>query len=320
MTEFASSENLKSADLSSAADRNMESAWISQSRRGDAGAFNRLGQAKRAPLDMTKSREELEIMKGILNTWLKFAAETRDLRTRISIANAFYLSGQGAVFVIPASLSRFQFGRHYDADPEFSQQMMEIRDYVRALQAESARLAHESSAVRSRSGIGSGIGAGIGGGAGNGSGGAVHVPPAPPAAPAPPAPFDPPTPAPPQPAGSSREQAVKQEQARLQKTAEELQARAKKLKEEAEAERRQMLGIIVNLEEQLVEALAKYGDSLNMLKPEEHINVVLVLDDIDERGGTKQDVISVQKSWITEYKAGRLSLQEFKQKAVQYRQ
>jgi hypothetical protein len=35
-------------------------------------------------------------------------------------------------------------------------------------------------------------------------------------------------------------------------------------------------------------------------------------------GSSRYDTISVQKSWITDYKAGRLTVDAFKQKVLQY--
>ena len=85
--------------------------------------------AKADLFDVLKSQQELEIMKGILSTTLSFVAQslqkqstaqagTRGTTTpfgsvsvyssglRFSNMNAFYLYGQGAVFVIPSSTLR----------------------------------------------------------------------------------------------------------------------------------------------------------------------------------------------------------------------
>jgi hypothetical protein len=57
--------------------------------------------------DGKKCQEELEIMKGILKTKISFVDQNKS-QTEISLwrnpsINAFYLAGQGAVFVIPIS-------------------------------------------------------------------------------------------------------------------------------------------------------------------------------------------------------------------------
>ena len=73
-------------------------------------------------------------------------------------------------------------------------------------------------------------------------------------------------------------------------------------------ERRQKLSVI---KESLIEAVAGYGDSLTTVKSDEYINLVF-----DTSG--QYDVVSIQKSWIRDYKAGRLTLDQLKAKAIQY--
>ena len=84
--------------------------------------------------DLKKSQQELEIMRGILSTTLGFvmkelrgkdssAPEPRDdfFHWRFTNVSAFYLYGQGAIFIIPASSFRSVFslfdkeGRLWDA-------------------------------------------------------------------------------------------------------------------------------------------------------------------------------------------------------------
>ena len=74
------------------------------------------GQGAKEPVDTNKSRAEMEIMKGILNTTLTYFAQNSEkkvLRNRFSDTRAFYLAGQGAVFEItpagsPASTPRLR--------------------------------------------------------------------------------------------------------------------------------------------------------------------------------------------------------------------
>ncbi|HTY63879.1 MAG TPA: hypothetical protein VMG30_16650, partial [Acidobacteriota bacterium] len=71
----------------------------------------------------------------------------------------------------------------------------------------------------------------------------------------------------------------------------------------------------------LIEALANYGDSLTQVKPGEYVNLILYTDAFDSdtsKMKTRHDIISAQKSWITDYKAGRITLDNFKQKVLQY--
>jgi hypothetical protein len=67
----------------------------------------------------------------------------------------------------------------------------------------------------------------------------------------------------------------------------------------------------------LIETIVKYGDSLTIIPPEEYISFVLRTDGLFA-AAPRFDVISARKSWITDYKAGRLTLDAFKQKIIQY--
>jgi hypothetical protein len=74
----------------------------------------------------------------------------------------------------------------------------------------------------------------------------------------------------------------------------------------------------------LIEALAKHGDSLTIVKPEEYISLVIASerwrDFLGEEGEAGREVISVRKSVITDFKAGRITLDEFKKKVLVYTQ
>ena len=75
--------------------------------------------------------------------------------------------------------------------------------------------------------------------------------------------------------------------------------------------------------ESLVDTLAKYGDSLSVVKPDEYINLVLQASpaysiQMSRTGAARgSEVISVRKSWITDYKAGKMTLEEFRGKVLQ---
>ncbi len=261
--------------------------------------------------DITKAQQEMEIMKGILSTTLSFVAQslqkqpttasTRTVNTpfggayasssswRFSNMNAFYLYGQGAVFVIPTSGLRMAGGRglfsgQFDAmSADFARQAEELAVYAAAM--------------------GKGLGAGVGGGV---AGGVTGGTPKAAAAPTPPPPAQ-----------------VNQEE--LRKRVADAQERVKKSREDAEANRAKFLASLAQIKVYLIEALANHGDSLTTVKPNEYLTLVITTDDsdgwglVDETGPrTHREIISVQKSWITDYKAGRLTLDAFKQKALQY--
>jgi len=277
------------------------------------------GQGTKESFDVKKSKEELEIMKGILNTTLTFFIQNTQKdgpRQRFSSLNAFYLAGQGAVFVIPTY--RF-YGTSpivtpFSLGPEFSEQMAslsrQLGEYGREVGAEAARQALTARYF-----------------AGGAGGIAAPAPPAPPAPPASPAPLVLPAPST-QSGSSTAEKPAKPEKPerparpeldrdKLQKAIEDAQERVKKSREEAEANREKLLQSLSEVKVYLIEALANYGDSLTTVKPEEYINIVILADNFDLQSA-RSDVISARKSWITDYKAGRLNLEGFKQKVIQY--
>jgi hypothetical protein len=68
----------------------------------------------------------------------------------------------------------------------------------------------------------------------------------------------------------------------------------------------------------LVDTLANHGESLSVLKPDEYINLVLVSQTPSrDASGRNAGVISARKSWITDYKAGKMTLEEFREKVLQ---
>lgn len=109
----------------------------------------------------------------------------------------------------------------------------------------------------------------------------------------------------------------------------ELQEKVKQQQEEYKKEAEEHRQRLDEVKEFLVEALANHGDSLTILKDDEYINLVLnspsdgwLLSSNSRNriygGSRRAEYISVQKSWISDYKAGRLTLDQFKQKALSY--
>ncbi len=236
------------------------------------------GQGTKEPFDTKKSQEELEIMRGILRTTISFVMENTQKQVspwRFSTLDAFYLAGQGAVFVIPTSnfaTIAIPFGSaQVEELTSMAQRTEEYSKLLKVFKQENA----------------------------------TSAPPSAPAPPAPPAPQ------------INREE--------LRKKVEESLAKTKKSREEAEARREKFLKNLAEVKTYLIEALANYGDAMTTVKPNEYINLVLMTDDSDGyspftsgRQGTRAQVISAQKSWISDYKSGRLSMENFKQKVLQY--
>ena len=143
------------------------------------------------------------------------------------------------------------------------------------------------------------------------------VPPAPAASPVAPAPAAKPAQAKDVPeAATAREKQLRQKLA-------ELQDRVKQRGEEEEARQAKFRESLSQLKVFLMEAMANHGDSLTVVKPGEYVNLVIVDeanrwfgDDSGDRA--QREILSVQKSVITDYKAGKLSLDAFKQKVLNY--
>jgi len=305
--------------------------------------------------DPKRSQQELEVMKGILRTTLDFAARelqgsgSDDRRARFEIAgfsniSAFYLYGQGAVFAIPTSGLRHSFNFHWDglqgaldglqgsiaalAGPQevniqvgdlnekIQEEVERAQEEAQRAQEELARNQDERERYqemmdrleenKQEANTPNPAGA--------------PAPPTPAVPQAPPAPATPPAkPKPPRvpKAGLSPE---KREQ--LRKRLAEAQERVKKRQAELEQNRAKFREQLGEVKVYLIEALANHGDSLSVVKPNEYINLI-----ITEEGGdsffsgdsrNRREVISVQKSVITDYKAGRINLDTFKQKVLDY--
>ena len=249
--------------------------------------------------DLEKSRQEIETMRGILTTTLDYALkgtrhETTDPNfgdliqfNRFNRVNGYYLYGQGALFTISL------------LPP-------------------------------------------------------LPVPPHPPAPPVPPAPLAPPVPPVP-PLGDDDiasackgAEAAKAEAETTIAQARQRQAEASRQVEMADKQladlqqkmgewRKQNQAARTRLKEQmaiakvaLVDALAKHGDSLTVVKPHEYITIVISADsqgwdtmsEMFSTASTTQDqhrqFISVKRSVVTDYKAGRISLDELKREVLSY--
>ena len=148
-----------------------------------------------------------------------------------------------------------------------------------------------------------------------------------PSPPVPPAPaVSPASPAPPRPEQSKDvPETVTAREKQLRKKLAELQDRVKQRGEEEEARQAKFRESLSQLKVFLMEAMANHGDSLTVVKPSEYVNLVIVdegtrwfgfADDSGDRA--QREILSVQKSAITDYKTGKLSLEAFKQKVLNY--
>jgi hypothetical protein len=256
--------------------------------------------------DTAKSAQELEIMKGILGTTLSFIAQnlqkqeaskapakagntafsvySASVSWRSANINAFYLYGQGAVFVMPTSSLRLA-SRYGAGNLEFyfQEALSEVSASEREVRAQVAEAARQSAGAQAA---------------------AAAAAPKPAKAPTPP---------------------VQLKDEELRKKLAEAQEKMKKSRDEMEANNAKFLAALEQIKVHLIEAIANHGDSLTTVKPNEYISLIIMTDDLEGRtfrgeSGpiNRQQVISVQKSLITDYKAGRLTLDALKQKILQY--
>lgn len=299
-----------------------------------------------SPFDLKRSQQELEIMKGILGTTLSFAAQEirnraagasaheRDVsRSRIGFTgvNAFYLYGQGAVFVVPLSNLRFAMFRGsryamagpygewnelsaaYDAEVALQSVLeteagmslatAQLDEHSRQLE-ELAREQAEIAAALAEQKISSSTGV---------------AQPAVPKSPRPPAAAPAPVTAP----AAPKADLTPERREEIKKKLAQAQEKVKQRRQEFEAQNKKFMESLGEVKGYLVEALANHGDSLTHVKPNEYINLILTSDGYasfaDTAGGRMQrDVISVQKSTITDFKTGKITMDQFKQKVLQY--
>jgi hypothetical protein len=335
--------------------------------------------AKSELFDLKKSRQELEIMKGILSTTIGFVAneiQGKEETTHVFAGSsyrysgmgtdisAYYLYGQGATFVIPISSLRSGstgFGKlmalsgepklatvyeegmsraMYELQTEMNtmNSEMELRNEEMAVAAMEASHAAQSllreaaeDQVKAPTagvaggvpgGVSGGVVGGVPGGVAGGVGSGIGIGRSTGAAQAAPAPLARP---------GSRATAVAPRPARTQvdreeahRRLEDAQAKVRKAREEMEVRRQKLLEALTKVSGYLVEALANHGDSLTHVRPNEYINIIITTDEGMPLMGagaevrSRREVISVQKSTITDYKAGRITLDAFKQKVLQY--
>ena len=272
------------------------------------------GKGQEELFNIKKSQEEIDIMKGILNTTLSYVVQNARKQTQTTAAypfnlarwqfsniNAYYLAGQGAVFMI--SMSSLQ---SLSQNSDFSSQELFRQIEESSKQMDAAKEAFKNGIVAFNSAQASQW-------ALSQAGASAHpAPPAPSAAPAPPAP-----PAAPAPSASPNPQIYAQgrdEEAR-QKLA-QYQALLRKIRDDEQETFKKFLLNLDEIRNNLIETIANYGDSLSTVKPDEYINLVFVTDVGFMK--TSYDVVSVRKSSIVDYKAGKMDLDAFKKKVVSY--
>lgn len=248
-------------------------------------------QGTKAPFDMAKAQKELEIMESIFKTTLSFNSEDSQRDPFINFADIrfMYLQDQGAHFFMQILyfVPPVEIPMPFDESFQSSLKMMEEN-----LERVQGRLKQKDMAVGEYYSARKSI----------------------------------------------EEKSAGKEQAKeaLQAPKEQLLERQKEMEQQLQAQREQLLERqkeierqaqaqkaifdkqqadrrkkLPEIKESLIEAIANYGDSLTTVKSDEYINLVF-----DTSG--QYDIVSIQKSWIKDYKAGNLTLDQLKAKAIQY--
>jgi hypothetical protein len=240
------------------------------------------GQGEKEPLNILKIKEEQEIMRRILTTKLTDFAE---YPTFFSNVDSFYLAEQGIVLMLNTGgfrnlPSRPALSSALNSSMESTNKLVdELAARTKELDRAKEQLLKKSSPpALPKSGPNSGM--------------APSLPAAPP------------------------DQSLIECISELQKTTDELREKIKAgIQESDKIQAQNFATILEELRSVLLEILANYGDSLTIVKPEEYVSFVLRTDTFMRT--PRFDVISARKSWITDYKAGRLTLEAFEQKVIQ---
>lgn len=270
-----------------------------------------------SPIDLVKSRQEMEIMKGILETTLSFVVQDlaqretagkpgtslrRAVWSGASDIGSFFLQGQGAVFVISTSGLRLRMSDRGEYALLADEARLDAEENLR----EAMEAQQEALRVMSEAGYAVGRAA-------------VPAPPVPPSPPTPPSPAVAPATPPPVAQSTAKQEDMKKRLAQAQE-------KVRQRREELQAERKKLMEYLGVIKSHLVEAIANYGDSMTTVKSGEYINVIIDVDEVgggrifDSRGSDQPtyQIITVPKSLITDYKAGRLTLEALKQRVQEY--
>jgi hypothetical protein len=237
------------------------------------------GQGEKEPLNTKKLKEEQEIMRRILTTKLTDFAQSPGFFSNV---NSFYLAEQGIVLTI--NTGGF---RNMPSRPAASSALNSAMESTKKLADELAARSRELDRLKAQL-------------PGNASSPASQKSgTAPPASP------------------DSLDPSLAERISSLKKTIEELHDSIKaSIQESDKISAQNFEKTLEELRSVLIEILATYGDSLTIVKPAEYISFVLRTDALF-RTTSGLEIISARKSWITDYKAGRLTLESFKQKVIQ---
>lgn len=238
-------------------------------------------------------QRELDIMKGVIRTTLTYALnETRGEETTSGRGprilgeyfdhldiGAYYLQGQGAVFTIQADNLLGRFG----SGPGNLEALLEYEDAVNEREMELQELLEQQKQEAEEEA-------------------AVEE-------------EDPPSRSTPPPVREKEQSRRAAQMERAKKQAATLQERLRQQKEQLEKRRSDFQSSIARIKEQLIDALAGHGDSMSRVQANEYINIIITPD---ERIMLQPVIMSVPRSAVVDFKAGRLTRDAFRAKVLDY--
>ncbi len=268
-------------------------------------------QTRQLPFDSAQTRRELEIMKGILETTLRFSVESveADYRFPGSQGNVdgFYLYGQGAVFIVP--IYRDPVRTAELASLEGSVAQLKAQDqaseaYLRAMEMrlDANRVLYEGMLQRDLA--------------------YVALPPV--LAPRVPRPGSPPeAPEPPLPPPAPLPEAELVTDEALRERVADLEARLQDKKKQAEERQAEETRRLEILGVELIGAVAKHGQSLSVVKADEYITLLLTpghsgLVRWGDRGSrSRTRVLTIPRSAITAFQSSG-NLEQLQRSVIDY--
>jgi hypothetical protein len=248
--------------------------------------------AFQAAFDKQRSRQELETMKGILKTTLNYALKRMDTRPADARwvgfggigggVQGFYLQGQGAVFVIPMSTLRSHGHGVYAIGGSGDAVGVGIIEDAMLAEGESIEVltqqAEELREVLEEQERSSG----------------------------------------------QRAEAAKKRMELQKARAEKAKQKLEQRRAAAQKQREALQGRVEQVKVSLKDTLASHGDSLTIVRPAEWVTFVIAGDRggfglLEERGDDDVcHVLAVQKSTVTDLKAGKISREEFDRRVSEY--
>jgi hypothetical protein len=252
--------------------------------------------AQQPVVDSQKSRQELQTMEGILSTTLGFAVQRLNGRQAAEgeqvfkfrrmdggDVNGYYVYGQGAVFMIPIS----SLQRNQEMDFAFALPDIDVLVEPAVEMGLAAAVAGMEAAREVDTDKANEKAEKL------------------------------------QQQAEERKKNLTEKIEKQKEKMQQFQEQAKRRRAEIQQRRKELIGRLDQVKVDLKDALARYGDSLSIVKPEESVTIIL-----SDEGGFKWGdmegganichVLTVKKSLATDLKSGKITREEFDRRVVDY--